>query len=52
MECETDAKRSEAGNFFEKKGPKIHCLALKLYTEPPNLITGASESGGPGGGIR
>ena len=34
------AEQSEAGNFFEKKlkkGPKIHCLALKLYT-------GASKS--------
>ena len=38
--------------FFEKilkKGPKIHCLALKLYTGPPNCITGASKSGGQGG---
>ena len=26
-----------------KKGPKIHCLALKLYTGPPNCITGASK---------
>ena len=35
--------------FFKKnikKGPKIHCLALKLYTGPPNCITGASKSGG------
>ena len=32
-----------------KKGPKIHCLALKLYTGPPNFITGASKSGGRGG---
>ena len=32
-----------------KKGPKIHCLALKLYTGPPNCITGASKSGGQGG---
>ena len=38
------AEQSEAGNFFEKiknKGPKIHCLALKLYT-------GASKSRGQG----
>ena len=38
--------------FFEKiqkKGPKIHCWALKLYTGPPNCITGASKSGGRGG---
>ena len=37
-----DAEQSEAGKFFEKiynKGPKIHCLALKLYT-------GASKSRG------
>ena len=36
------AKRSKAEHFFEKiynKGPKIHCLALKLYT-------GASKSRG------
>ena len=33
----------------KKKGPKIHCLALKLYTGPPNCITGASKSGGQGG---
>ena len=32
-----------------KKGPKIHCLALKLYTGPPNCITGASKSWGGGG---
>ena len=32
-----------------KKGPKIHCLALKLYTGLPNCITGASKSGGQGG---
>ena len=32
-----------------KKDPKIHCLALKLYTGPPNCITGASKSGGQGG---
>ena len=32
-----------------KKGPKIHCLALDLYTGPPNCITGASKSGGRGG---
>ena len=32
-----------------KKGPKIDCLALKLYTGPPNCITGASKSGGQGG---
>ena len=31
-----------------KKGPKIHCLALKLYTGPSNCITGASKSGGQG----
>ena len=31
-----------------KKDPKIHCLALKLYTGPPNCITGASKSGGLG----
>ena len=52
MKCETDAERSEARNFFEKiqkKGPKSHCLALKLYTGPPNCITGASKSGGRGG---
>ena len=51
MKCETDAKRSEARNFLKniKKGPKIHCLALKLYTGPPNCITGASKSGGQGG---
>ena len=52
MKSETDAERSEARNFFEKykkKGPKIHCLALKLYTGPPNCITGASKSGGRGG---
>ena len=52
MKCETDAERSEARNFFEKykkKGPKIHCFALKLYTGPPNCITGASKSGGQGG---
>ena len=39
------AERSEAGNFFEKnlkKGPKINCLALKLYT-------GASKSRGQEG---
>ena len=38
------AEQSEAGNFFEKiynKGPKIHSLALKLYT-------GASKSRGQG----
>ena len=35
--------RSEAENFLKKKIPKIHCLALKLYT-------GASKSGGHGGG--
>ena len=34
---------------YKKKGPKIHCLALKLYTGPPNCITGASKSGGRGG---
>ena len=34
---------------YKKKGPKIHCLALKLYTGPPNCITGASKSGGQGG---
>ena len=33
-----------------KKGPKIHCLALDLYTGPPNCITGASKSGGQWGG--
>ena len=52
MKCKTDAEQSEARNFFEKiykKGPKIHCLALKLYTGPPNCITGASKSGGQGG---
>ena len=52
MKCETDAEQSEARNFFEKykkKGPKIHCLALKLYTGPPNCITGASKSEGQGG---
>ena len=54
MKCETDAERREARNFFEKykkkkKGPKIHCLALKLYTGPRNCITGASKSGGRGG---
>ena len=32
-----------------KKGPKIHCLALTLYTGPANCITGASKSGGWGG---
>ena len=32
-----------------KKDPKIHFLALKLYTGPPNCITGASKSGGQGG---
>ena len=50
MACESDAKRSEAWIFFEKnikKGPKIHCLALKLYTGPPNSITGASKSEDP-----
>ena len=39
-------------NFFEKiwkKGPKIHCLSLKLYAGPPNCITGASKSWGQGG---
>ena len=52
MKCETYAERSEARNFlkkYKKKGPKIHCLALKLYTGPPNCITGASKSGGQGG---
>ena len=52
MKCETDTEQSEARNFFwknTKKGPKIHCLALKLYTGPPNCITGASKSGGQGG---
>ena len=52
MKCETDAEQSKARNFFEKckkKGPKIHCLALKLYTGPPNCVTGASKSGGQGG---
>ena len=52
MEYETDAERSKARNFFGKnmkKGPKIHCLALKLYTGPPNCISGASKSGGQGG---
>ena len=49
MTCETDAEWSKARNFFWKKGPKIHCLALKLYTGPPNCITGASKSGGQGG---
>ena len=34
---------------IKKKGPKIHCLALKLYTGPPNCITRASKSGGRGG---
>ena len=39
--------------FFEKiwkEGPKMYCLALKLYTRPPNCITGAYKSGvrGPG----
>ena len=34
---------------YKKKGPKINCLALKLYTGPPNCITGASKSGGQGG---
>ena len=45
MKCETDAKQSKARHFFEKdikKGPKIHCLALNLYTGPPNCITWAS----------
>ena len=34
--------------FLKKyiKGPKIHCLALKLHTGPPNCITRASTSGG------
>ena len=52
MICETDAKQSEPRNFFwknMKKGPKIHCLSLKLYAGPPNCITGASISGGQGG---
>ena len=51
MKCETDAEQSKARNFFEKtfkKGPKIHCLALKLYTGPPNCITEASKSVGWG----
>ena len=53
MKCKTDAEQSKARKFFGKnikKGPKIHCLALKLYTEPPKCITGASKSGGRGGG--
>ena len=38
---------------YKKSGPKIHCLALKLYTGPPNCITGASKSGvGGGPGVR
>ena len=49
MICETDAERSEARTFFGKnmeKGPKIHCLSLRLYAVPPNCITGASKSRG------
>ena len=49
MICETDAKQSEARNIFEKKGPKVHCLPLKLYAGCPNCITWASKSGGQGG---
>ena len=52
MKCEIDAKRTKARNFLKKyikKGPKIHCLALKLYTGPPHCTTGASKSGGQGG---
>ena len=51
MECETDAKGSKAGHFFEKhikKGPKIHCLALELYTGPPNCTTGGHGGAGWG----
>ena len=33
---------------YKKKGPKIHCLALKLYTGHPNFITRASKSGSQG----
>ena len=34
---------------YKKKGSKIHCLALQLYTGPPNSITVVSKSGGQGG---
>ena len=40
--------KAKLEKFFEKKGPKIHCLSLKLYAGPPNCITGASESRGWG----
>ena len=34
---------------YLKNCPKIHCLAIKLYTGPPNCITGAFKSGDQGG---
>ena len=44
--------KTKLENIFEKiwkKGPKIHCLSLKLYAGPQNCVTGASKSGGQGG---